>query len=63
MADWWDKKKPKGIFEPTEGEYKGYPTLSLPVGPDGDPFTFGIAKARAILMHLSAIEEFVAKYS
>jgi hypothetical protein len=55
----WEKNKPKGIFEPTKSEFKGYPILSLPIGPDGDPFSFGIAKAKAILMFLPAIRRFV----
>ena len=63
MANWWEKNQPKGIFEPKEGEYKGFPTLSLPVGEDGKPFTFGVAKAKAILMFRAAIEDFVAKHS
>ena len=62
MANWWDKNKPKGIFEPEEGTFKGFPTLSLPVGPDGEPFSFGVAKAKAIMMFKDAIEEFLAKY-
>lgn len=61
--DWWNKDKPKGIFEPTEGEYKGFPTLSLPVGEDGKPFSFGVAKAKAIIMFLPAIKRFVDEHS
>jgi len=63
VTKWWEAKdKPKGIFEPTEGKYKGYPTLSIPVGEDGAPMSFGVQKAKAILMFRTAIEEFVAKY-
>ena len=63
MADWWNKNKPKGIFEPEESRFKGYPMLSLPVGEDGKPFSFGVTKAKAILMFKTAIEDFVAKHS
>lgn len=60
MGDkWWNKNKPKGIFEPEESTFKGAPVLSLPVGPDGNPFSFGLKKAKAILMFLPAIKRFV----
>ncbi len=46
------------------GEYKGNPTISLPLGTtdrDGNEkaFTFGVKKAKAILEHIEEIKEFV----
>ena len=39
------------------GEYKGHPTITLPHGKRG--FTFGLAKAKAILDHIEDIKAFV----
>ncbi len=52
--------KAEQITEPTRGTYKGSPTLSVPKG-NGYGFTFGVAKARAILQHIDAIKAFVAE--
>ena len=52
--------KAEQITEPTRGTYKGSPTLSLPKK-DGYPFTFGVAKAKAILEHIDAVKAFVAE--
>jgi hypothetical protein len=49
------------ITEPTEGDYKGNPTLAIPLA-SGKPFTFGVEKAHAILRHTDAIQEFAAKH-
>lgn len=47
----------------TYGEYKGRPTISLPlVEGSSFKFTFGITKARLILEYLSEIKEFASKY-
>ena len=40
-------------------EYKGHALISLETG-GRKPFSFGLAKARAILEHIDAIEGFVA---
>lgn len=39
------------------GEYKGYPTIKLPLGSKG--FTFGLSKAKAIIEHIDEIRSFV----
>ena len=59
---WWEKDKPKGIFEPGEGTYKGYPILSIPIDEDGTPMSFGLTKAKAILRWQKTIEDFVARH-
>lgn len=46
------------------GEYKGNPTISLPLGAmdsEGNEkvFTFGVRKAKAILEYIEEIKEFV----
>jgi len=46
------------------GEYKGNPTISLPLGgvdKEGNEklFTFGVKKAKSILEHIEEIKEFV----
>jgi hypothetical protein len=52
--------KPKRtITQPEIGEFKGNKTLSIPAGEKGEAFTFGYQKAKAILIHLKAIEQFV----
>ena len=48
------------VTAPKVGEYKGYPTLTLPNG-SRHGFTFGLSKARAILDHLDAIRAFVGE--
>jgi len=40
------------------GDYKGHPTISLEL-PNGRAFTFGLAKAAAIMAHAEAIGRFV----
>jgi hypothetical protein len=52
-------KKVKQITEPEIGEFKGNGTISLPVGPEGNAFTFGVMKAKAILKYIKDIEGFV----
>lgn len=46
---------------PEIGEYKGHPTLTIPYAGDR-AFTFGVAKAAAIIRHLDALEAFVKQY-
>ncbi len=49
--------------EVTIGEYKGSPTITLPTSVDGRfPFTFGLAKAKAILKYLEDIKKFVEQH-
>jgi hypothetical protein len=48
------------IEKPEVGEYKGSPTISIPVGNGGRPFTFGYRKAKAVLTYLEEIRSFVA---
>lgn len=48
------------VFGPTTGEYKGHPTLTLPMPKARKDFTFGLSKARAIIEWLEAIQKFVA---
>lgn len=40
------------------GKYKGYPTITIPVGEKGK-MSFGVGKARAILECFDEIENFV----
>lgn len=49
------------VTVPTEGDYKGSPTLTLPLGNERD-FTFGVTKALAIITHLDAVKAFAAKH-
>ena len=52
--------KPKRCIANVEiGEYKGFKTISIPVGKDNEAFTFGSAKAKAILTYIREIEKFV----
>ncbi len=48
--------------KPVIGEYKGNPILTLNPG-ERFPFSFGLSKAKLILMHLDEIRDFVLKYS
>ena len=52
------------VTQPTVGEYKGYPTLTLPLPETGtaaaSDFSFGLRKAQAILDNIGDIEQFVA---
>lgn len=43
------------------GSYKGNPTISLPINDNGKMFTFGKAKAKAIVKHLDDIKAFAAE--
>jgi hypothetical protein len=51
------------VTTPTEGEFKGNPTISLPTDDPKWPMTFGVAKARAIVTHIEAVRAFVAKHA
>jgi hypothetical protein len=53
-------KRKKKADKVTYGEYKGHPTMSIPV--NGRGLTFGLAKARAIVVNMIEIEEFIAKH-
>lgn len=58
-----EKKGPPKVKGVEHGEYKGKPTITIPVGDPDDkgmywPFTFGVGKAKAILAHLDAIRAF-----
>lgn len=44
--------------EPERGEYKGFATLTIPYNGDR-AFSFGLAKAKAIVAHFEAIRSFV----
>lgn len=58
MAENEEKKS-----EVTMGEFKGNPVISLPLTADGKyPFTFGLAKAKAILKYLDDIKKFVEEF-
>jgi hypothetical protein len=46
---------------PAVSEYKGRPVLTLNPG-TRFPFTFGVAKAKLIIQHLKAIEDFIQEY-
>ena len=46
-----------------ESEYKGFPILEIPLGVSGKHgFSFGVAKALAILDNIVAIEDFVKRH-
>ena len=46
---------------PYVNDYKGNPVLNIPM--DRTVFSFGLAKARAILVNIKDIQEFVDTYS
>ena len=52
------------VTDPTVGNYKGNPTLTLPMPATETSkpweFSFGVRKAQAILDNIAAIEDFVA---
>jgi hypothetical protein len=52
--------KPKKVISGVElGEFKGFRTISIPVGKEMEAFTFGYQKAKAILTYIKNIEQFV----
>ena len=51
------------VTEPTEGEYKGSPMLSIPTDDPKWPITMGAKKWGFIVAHLDAIKGFVAKHN
>ena len=55
------KEERKKIVAPEVGEFKGAPTLSIPLA-GGTPFTFGSNKACAIVRNYEAIKLFAAKF-
>lgn len=57
------KKDREMIKSPQEGEFKGRPVLSIPVGGNGYPFSFGMGKAMAIVRYFDSIKSFVDKFS
>ena len=54
---------PRTLDKPTEGSYKGSPTIMLPDTNGGRPVVFGLRKARAILANLDAVQSFVARHT
>lgn len=50
------------VTVPTEGEFKGTPTLSLPMDDPKYPLTMGVKKWRTVLTHIKAVEAFLAKH-
>ena len=47
-------------MEVTISEYKGFPVISLPLDEKGKyPFSFGVAKAKAIVKYIEDIKKFV----
>ena len=53
--------------EVKQSEYKGKPTLSLPIGENSKTgevfyFTFGLVKAKKIIEHMSDIEDFIIQH-
>lgn len=51
------------VTVPTEGEYKGTPTLSIPDPTNVKfPITMGVRKWREVMKHRGAIEAFLAKH-
>jgi hypothetical protein len=55
----YQKDQRESIVKPRIGEYQGNPTISIPFGKDGQPFTFGYTKAKAILNWIDDIALFV----
>jgi hypothetical protein len=53
------ERQKRYVSEPTVGEFKGNMTLSIPVGKDGEAFTFGTTKARAIVKYIEDIKVFI----
>lgn len=49
------------ISQPEVSDYKGFKTLSIPVGKDGEAFSFGALKAKAIIKYYTEIVQFVAE--
>lgn len=61
----YSKPAPTPVAIPTAdgvkiGEYKGHPTITLMLA-NGNEFSFGIAKAQAILQHIESIRQFVGE--
>jgi len=55
------KREPK-LTAPEEDLFYKYPVLRIPTGRRNDQLIIGLEKARAIMMHLNAIREFVNKH-
>lgn len=51
------------LTAPVEGDYKGHPTISIPTGKSGKPFTMGVTKAHAVLKWLEAVKQFATKHA
>lgn len=51
------------LAAPEESEFKGFPMFNIPYGKNAQPFSFGLAKAQAIVTYYNDIVEFVNKYS
>ncbi len=50
------------ISKPEIGEYKGCPTISIPLldgnNTEGQPFSFGLRKAKAVVAYIKDIKKF-----
>jgi hypothetical protein len=53
------KRAKRCITQPEMGEFKGNMTISIPVGKDGEAFTFGYQKGKAIQKYFTEIDQFV----
>lgn len=51
------------VTTPTEGEWKGAPSLSLPTDNPKYPVTMCLPKWRIIVKHMDAVKAFVEKHS
>ena len=61
MVDYYGAKPKRVISQPEVGDYKGNKTLSIPFGKDGEAFSFGVVKAKAIIKYYTEIVQFVAE--
>jgi len=48
---------------PIEDKFYKYPVLKIPTGRRNEQLIIGIEKARAIMLHLDAIQAFVNKHT
>lgn len=53
------KTSKRCITQPEMGEFRGNSTISIPVGKEGEAFTFGYMKAKAIQKYFAEIEQFI----
>ena len=55
------ERKKRTISKPEIGEFKGNGTIAIPYGREGEAWTFGYMKAKAILTWYEDIKSFVAE--